>query len=206
MKIGQNELKKTLCPPHQRNSTSRGSWKGSEKDGVQNEKERYAIIAQLKEFQLQAEKHLCRIPVIDQTYIYTEGHLLIFQWKKKKKRERIRTSFIPELIEGDKGFMRLVVKHLVAPWQLSHAFLSGTSHLVRTLEKCPHFHYEFGDLTTNIIQLESQHRDYSNFLAFKETALEVFFNISKRHERNNSKSNSLNDTERRKDKLSMHQV
>lgn len=32
----------------------------------------------LKEFKLQAEKHLCSIPVIEQTYIYTEGHLLIF--------------------------------------------------------------------------------------------------------------------------------
>lgn len=163
------------------------------------------MIAQLKEFQLQAEKHLCRTPVIDQTHIYTEGHLLIFQWKKKK-RERTRASFIPELIEDDKGFMRLVVEHLVAPWHLSHTFLSGTSHQVRSLEKCPHFHYEFGGLITNIIQLESQHRDYSNFLAFKGTALEAFFNISRGHERNNSKTNSLNDTERRKDKLSMHQV
>lgn len=103
MKIGQNELKKTLCPPHQQNSTSRGSWKGFEKDGVQNEKERYAIIAQLKEFQLQAEKHLCRIPVIDQTYIYTEGHLLIFQWKKKKKERKNTHQFHSWIDRGWQG-------------------------------------------------------------------------------------------------------
>lgn len=121
------------------------------------------------------------------------------------KREWICSSFIPELIEDSKGFDKLVVEHLVAPWELSRAFLSGNSHLVRTLEKCTHFHYEFGDLTS-IIQLESRHRDYSNFLDFKGTALEVFLNISRRHERNTSKPNPLNDTESRKDKLCMHQV
>lgn len=102
----------------------------------------------LKEFKLQAEKHLCGVPVIEQTYIYIEGHLLIFHWNKK--REKIHSSFIPELIEDKKGYNKLVVAHLVAPWQLSHGFLSSTSHLVQTLEKCPHFHCEFEDLTINI--------------------------------------------------------
>lgn len=90
------------------------------------------MIAQLKEFKLQAEKHLCSIPVTDQIYIYTEGHLLNLHWKKKK-RENTCSSFISEFIEDDKGFIKLVVEHLVAPWQLSHASLSATSHLVQTL-------------------------------------------------------------------------
>lgn len=41
--------------------------------------------------------------------------MLLCKKKKKKERERTRASFIPELIEDDKGFMRLVVEHLVAP-------------------------------------------------------------------------------------------
>ena len=118
----------------------------------------------------------------------------------------MHSSLIPKLIEDTKGSDKLVMEHLVAPWQLSHVFLSSTSHLVWTLEKYAHFHYEFGHLTTSIVQLQSWHKDYSNFLAFKGTALEVFLNISRKHKRNTSKPNPLNDTESRKDKLCTYQV
>lgn len=135
----------------------------------------------LTEFKLLAGKHLFSIPVTGKIYINTGVSPRIFHWKKTK-REGIRFSFIPELTEDENGFVKLFVEHLVAPWHLSCAFLSGTSLLVWTLDKCTHFHHEFGDVTISISQLESQHRDYRNFLTFKQTVLEVFLDFSRKHE------------------------
>lgn len=49
---------------------------------MQIESDAYAMIAQLKEFKLQAEKHLFSIPVIDQVYISTQNLSL----KENEKR------------------------------------------------------------------------------------------------------------------------
>lgn len=55
--------------------------------GYKMQKEGYEMIAQLKEFKLQAEEHLSvAFQWQKKTTIYTEGHLLIFHWKKKKKK------------------------------------------------------------------------------------------------------------------------
>lgn len=111
------------------NSRGRWSWKSFETDGVQNESDPYAMSAHLKEFKLLAEKYLFNIPVINQIYINTRGASQNLSLKENEKRG-IHFSFIPELTEDGKRFDQLVVEHLVAPWQLSHAFLCGTSNLV----------------------------------------------------------------------------